>query len=131
MMFGLASLGGIGMAGIAILLLYNLIGTGLHELLHVPLPGNVLGMLLLTLSLLLGWVKLRWLEESAQFLLKHMMLFFAPTIVGVIAYFSEIGGRWPLLAINLIVSMSSVLLVTGWATGKLARRDEAGEAEHV
>ncbi|RUS46655.1 CidA/LrgA family protein [Cohnella sp. AR92] len=119
------------MAGIAILLLYNLIGTALHELLHVPLPGNVLGMLLLTLSLLLGWVKLRWLEESAQFLLKHMMLFFAPTIVGVIAYFSEIGGRWPLLAINLIVSMASVLLVTGWATGKLARRDDAEEAEHV
>jgi holin-like protein len=118
------------MAGIAILLSYNLIGVALHELLHVPLPGNVLGMLLLTLSLLMGWVKLKWLEESAQFLLKHMMLFFAPTIVGVIAYFAEIGEHWLLIALNLFISMASVLLVTGWVTSKLSGGGEK-EAEHV
>ncbi|MBB6637280.1 CidA/LrgA family protein [Cohnella thailandensis] len=117
------------MAGIAVLLLYHLLGAALRELLHVPLPGNVLGMLLLTLSLLLGWVKLRWLEESARFLLKHMMLFFAPTIVGVIAYFSDIGRHWMLIAVNLFVSMASVLLVTGWTVRKLSGGEE--EAERV
>jgi holin-like protein len=112
------------MRGLAILFLYNLLGIAGNKLLHVPLPGNVLGMMLLTVSLLAGWVKLAWLEESAQFLLKHMMLFFAPTIVGVIVYFGDIGAQWLPIVANLFVSTAAVLAVTGWVTGKLAARQE-------
>ncbi|MCC3376750.1 CidA/LrgA family protein [Cohnella sp. REN36] len=114
------------MKGFAILLLFNLAGLAGHHLLHVPLPGNVLGMLLLLLCLLAGWVKLAWIETAAQFLLKHMLLFFAPTIVGVIAYFTEIGRQWLPIVANLFVSTAVVLALTGWVTGRLAREEEAG-----
>ncbi|MBB6674425.1 CidA/LrgA family protein [Cohnella nanjingensis] len=116
------------MKGFAILLLFNLAGLAGHQLLHIPLPGNVLGMLLLLLSLLAGWVKLAWIEASAQFLLKHMLIFFAPTIVGVIVYFGQIGQQWLPIVANLFVSTAIVLALTGWVTAKLARGAEAGDS---
>ncbi|MBB6733478.1 CidA/LrgA family protein [Cohnella zeiphila] len=118
------------MRGMAILMLYNLIGIAGNKLLHVPLPGNVIGMMLLAASLLAGWVKLAWLEQSAQYLLKHMMLFFAPTIVGVISYFGDIGAQWLPIVVNLFVSTALVMIVTGWVTGKLAAGSVEEEGDH-
>ncbi len=44
----------------------------------LPLPGGVLGMLVLLALLLGGVVPLRWLRRGAGGLLDHMLLFFVP-----------------------------------------------------
>ncbi|WP_306611405.1 CidA/LrgA family protein [Paenibacillus sp. GD4] len=69
--------------GFAILLGYYLLGTWLQGALQLPLPANVIGLLLFTLSLFAGIVKLEWVEQSAQFLIQHMLLFFTPFVVVV------------------------------------------------
>ncbi|MDT2193319.1 CidA/LrgA family protein [Paenibacillus larvae] len=43
-------------------------------MLHVPLPANVIGLILFTGSLYTGLINLEWVESAAQFLTKHMML---------------------------------------------------------
>jgi len=44
------------MLGLAILLLFNFLGVIANKYLHVPLPGNVIGLLLLLLALSLKLV---------------------------------------------------------------------------
>jgi holin-like protein len=110
------------MKGLAILLAFNLLGVALHAV-GVPLPGNVLGLILFTLCLFLGVVKLTWVEESAEFLLRHMLLFFAPVIVGVIVYRERIAAEWPAMTAGMVGSLLVVLLVTGWVATWLLRKE--------
>ena len=113
------------MQGLAILLGFEFMGYVFHQFLRIPLPANVIGLILLVIALFQGWVKLEWIEQSAQFLLKHMMVFFAPTIVGVIVFFSRIGEEWVAITLSLVGSTFLVLLITGWTTSWLANRREA------
>jgi holin-like protein len=100
------------MRGLAILLGYTLLGNAIHTLLSVPISGNVIGMVLLVISLFAGWIKLAWIEETAQFFLKHMMIFFAPVIVGTMMFFGVIRDQWFVVVVTLIVPTIIVLLVT-------------------
>ena len=70
-------------------------------------------MLLLTLLLKLGWVKLEWVEKVSNFLVKNMGFFFVPPGVALMLYFDIIGKEfWPIL-IATVVSTVIVLVVTG------------------
>jgi len=91
------------MRGLAILLIFHLAGTALEKLAGVPLPGNVIGLLLLLGALALGWVKLEQVEAAANFLLKHMMLFFAPFVIGTIVFLPLIREEWAALLVSLLL----------------------------
>lgn len=104
------------MRGMAILLGFHLLGTLLKMWLHIPLPSNVIGLILFTSALFLGWIKLSWVEAEAQFLLDHMMVFFAPFIVGTIVFWPMIKAHALSIVASLVVSSFVVLLVTGWVT---------------
>lgn len=113
------------MRGLAILFGFNFLGYVLHAF-HVPLPGNVIGMILLTVALFTGWVKVAWIEESAEWLLKNMMLFFAPIIVGTVTLFQQIGEQVIPIVVSLVGSTVAVLLVTGWTVQALQRDKKRG-----
>lgn len=102
------------MRGLAILLFFNLLGMVLHSIAHVPLPDSVIGMILFSASLMLGIVKLEWVEQTSSILLRHMLLFFAPIIVGVIPFLPQIRQEWLAVTVSLVGSTITVMLVTGW-----------------
>jgi len=109
----------------AILLSFNLLGAVLHSACHVPLPGGVLGLMLFTGCLFLKLIKLEWVEQTASLLLRHMLLFFAPVIVGVIQFGPQIRREWAAIAMSLVGSTLAVMLVTGWvATAAIGRKRE-------
>ena len=62
----------VAMRGLAILLLFNLVGLVLQKAAGVPLPGGVIGLILCTACLFAGIVKLEWVEPAAHLLLRHM-----------------------------------------------------------
>ncbi|MCL2646930.1 MAG: CidA/LrgA family protein [Phycisphaerales bacterium] len=98
------------MLGLALLLLFNLLGVVLQKYAHVPLPSNVIGLLLLLLALHLKIVRLRWVEDAAGFLLKHMMLLFAPVIVSTLALTDLLATNWlPILATILLSTLITLL----------------------
>ncbi|GAB2697443.1 CidA/LrgA family protein [Paenibacillus thermoaerophilus] len=113
------------MSGLAILFGFNLLGLALEKGLHIPIPGNVIGLILFTASLFLRIVKLEWVEQSAAFLLKHMMLFFAPFVVGTLAFFPIIRESWLSTIVALIGSTLIVMMVTGFAAGSFGRAKSA------
>lgn len=102
------------MIGFAILVLFQLAGWLIQHLTGLPLPANVIGLLLFIAALFMKWVPLRMVEETASFLLKYMSLFFVPVIVGSLAFFPYLREHWAVIAGSGVVSLLLPLLVTGW-----------------
>lgn len=111
------------MLGFAILLGFNLLGEALRAVFSLPLPGNVIGLILFAAALGLKWIRLEWVEETSQFLLKHMMLFFAPIIVGVVSAASLIKNEWLGVAAGLLLSTALAVLLTGFVTQSLIKKE--------
>ncbi len=114
--------------GLAILLAFQLAGVFLEEVLHLPLPGSVLGMMLLALGLFSGVIKLRWVEQPANFLLRHMMVFFVPLMVGIWLYFGYLGEHLLVVGVALAGTTVIVLISVGYTVQFLMRRK--GSARH-
>lgn len=98
--------------GFLLLIGFELLGLGLHKI-GVPLPGAVLGLLLLMLALSIGLVQLQWVEQSANFLVRHMTLLFIPLMAGLPQVSAELRGNALALAASVVVSLLAVLLTTG------------------
>ncbi|MBM6866285.1 CidA/LrgA family protein [Bacteroides caecigallinarum] len=80
----------------------------------VKLPSSIIGMLLLTLFLSLGWVKLEWVQGLSDFLVANLGFFFVPSGVALMLYFDIIQAQfWPIV-IATLASTVLVLVVTGW-----------------
>ena len=80
-------------------------------------------MLLLTLFLKLGWIKLQWVQGLSDFLVANLGFFFVPPGVALMLYFDVIAAEfWPIV-IATIVSTALVLVVTGWYTRLSANSD--------
>jgi holin-like protein len=107
--------------GIATLLLCQLAGESIARGFGLPMPGPVIGLLLL-----LGWFLLRgrWrgaapdaiTETStgrvAQGLLQNLSILFVPAAVGVVDQLGILGEHWLALSLALIVSTVLSLAVT-------------------
>jgi holin-like protein len=91
----------------------------------VPLPGNLVGMLLLLALLRVGLVRLEHVEEAAGLLLKHLNLFFIPLAVGLMAWGSLLGTNGVGLGVSLAGSAVVCLVVAGAVGQQLARRKGA------
>lgn len=98
------------------------IGELLVSLTGVKLPSSIIGMLLLTLFLKLGWVKLHWVKGFSDFLVKNMAFFFVPSGAAVMLYFDLIRASfWPIVVATL-VSTILVFTVTGWVHQVMRKR---------
>lgn len=98
--------------GLTILLIYQLIGEMTSRLLHLPIPGPVVGMVLLFITLLLRNALLETLELAANALLSHLALLFVPAGVGVMVHFARIGDQWLPITAALIFSTIITLVAT-------------------
>jgi len=81
--------------------------------LHLRVPANIIGMLLLFALLCTGIVKERWLSPAAGVLTKHLAFFFIPVAVGLM----DCGGLlWPVahwLLLAIVVSSVAGMAVSG------------------
>jgi holin-like protein len=103
-------------------LIYQL-GNLITSSLHIPLPGNVVGMLLLLALLTTGIVPVKWIKEGADLLLKHLAFFFIPIAVGLMAWGNLFAtkGIWLFLALTISAFLS--IPITGFVTQFLSRRE--------
>lgn len=87
------------------------IGNMITELLHLPLPGTLVGMILLFVLLLTGAVKLEWFEQGAAVLIGELLLFFIPSAIGIIQY-SQLFGSTGAMLLGVIVTSIITLLAS-------------------
>ena len=80
----------------------------------IKITSSIIGLLLLTLFLQLGWIKLEWVQGLTNFLVANLGFFFVPSGVALMLYFDIIQAQfWPIV-IATLVSTVLVLVVTGW-----------------
>lgn len=77
------------------------------------LPSSIIGMLLLTLLLKLGWIKLEWVKGLTDFLIANLGFFFVPPGVALMLYFDIIQAQLLPIVTATVVSTVIVLVVTG------------------
>lgn len=113
--------------GFAVLLSFQLAGELSVRAAAWPIPGNVLGMALLLVALMLGLVRLEWVTEAAELVLSHMALLFVPVGVGVMLYFDLLAREWLPIVAATVLSTFVVIAVTGHVTQALAGEKPAAE----
>ncbi len=92
--------------GLALLLLCQSAGEALARLAHVPLPGPVIGLLLLFLLLRVR-ASHTPVAAAAEPLLAHLSLLFVPVGVGVITHLALVGEYG--------VRMLAAIVLSTWA----------------
>jgi holin-like protein len=115
---------------LATLLVFQAIGEVLSYALKLPVPGPVLGMVLLLGLLLARPTLLARLRTTALELLKHLSLLFVPAGVGVMLHLARIGREWLPIAVALVASTALAIVVTAlvvtWAARRLAPEEADG-----
>lgn len=107
---------------LALLLTLQLIGEIAVRALGLPLPGPVIGMLLLFIGLSLRGSTPTPLNQLATGLLQHLSLLFVPAGVGVMSYLAIIEANWAALGITIIASTMLAIVVTALTLRLLTRR---------
>lgn len=109
-----------GLRGLALLLLFQMLGEGLAHLTGWPFPGPVLGM-----GLMLPALRLRRVREpvsaAAEFLLGHLSLLFVPVGVGVVTHLDLAQTHGLRLLLVIVLSTWLGLAVSAWVLGRLLR----------
>lgn len=81
----------------------------LSLLIHGFIPGSVLGMVLLFLSLFFKILSPEKVKNTATVITKNMAVFFVPAAVGLMSYADLLSNS--LLAITLAIGVSTILTV--------------------
>ncbi len=90
----------------------QLLGEILARALHLPVPGPVIGMVLLVVLLLRRRTPPAWLEPTARGLLRHLELLFVPAGVGIIVHTELLARAWLPLLLTLLLGATLTLVVT-------------------
>jgi putative effector of murein hydrolase LrgA (UPF0299 family) len=102
----------------ALLLVCQLVGEVAVQILALPIPGPLVGMLLLFAGLLARGGLPDSLRDTANALLRHLMLLFIPAVTGVMMYFDRFAREWlPFLAaciLGAVLTLSVTALTLRW-----------------
>ena len=118
--------------GLALLLLMQSAGEALSHFLQLPVPGPVVGMVLLLLAL--RWAPVQQaIAPAAGFLLTHLSLLFVPVGVGVMTHLALLGTHGLRLVVAIVLSTWIGMAVTAlvlrlWQT-PAPTPPKAGDAE--
>ncbi|MCM2264668.1 MAG: CidA/LrgA family protein [Desulfuromonadales bacterium] len=115
--------------GFAVLLTFQLFGEMAVRGFDWPVPGNVVGMALLLIALMLGLIRLEWVTEASELVLSHMALLFVPVGVGVMLYFDLLAREWLPIVAATVLSTFVVIAMTGHVTQGLAKEKGRGEGQ--
>ncbi len=107
---------------VCLIYIISLLGNFLQGQFNLPIPGSILGLLILFSLLSCHILPEKWIQEGAGFLLSTMMFFFIPAAIGIINYLDFFQGKGLLLVVVLIVSTCLVLFGSGYTAEKLGRK---------
>jgi holin-like protein len=107
---------------ICILFIFSYIGTVIHNLFHLVIPGSIIALLLLFICLCLKIVPVKYIENGAGFLLSTLLLFFIPSTVGIMNYPSLLSIQGALLVVAVLLSTIITIAIAGTASQFLEKK---------
>lgn len=97
------------------------LGVLMQLVFNLPIPGTVLGLVLLFLALFFGIVKIEMIEDICEVLISHMSFLFIPAGVGLMTSFDMLKGKVIAFSVIIIISTCIVWIVTAYVV-KFFRR---------
>lgn len=95
--------------GAFFILFFYSIGELFSLLIGHYIPGNIIGMFLLFLSLYLKIINPRHIKETASVITKNMAIFFIPATVGIMEYTQLLSNYF--VAIFFSITISTILII--------------------
>ncbi|WP_118183058.1 CidA/LrgA family protein [Paraburkholderia phosphatilytica] len=107
---------------LATLLVFQCLGEGVSYVFRLPVPGPVVGMLLLLAFLVARPKAAAAIEPTALELLRHLSLLFVPAGVGIMVSASAVSGDLLAVVVSIAVSTTLAIAVTALVMRALLRR---------
>jgi holin-like protein len=112
-------------SALSLLLVFQLTGEVLARYFALPIPGPVIGMLLLFVALAVRGGPDDSLRTTSQTLLQHLSLLFVPAGTGIMLHLHRVADEWLALLLSLLISTVVTLAVTALAMQACQRRAPA------
>lgn len=109
-----------------IIFLFSIVGDLISSILPFPLPGSIIGLVLLYIALKTKLIETQQIDDSAQWLKSNMAILFVPLSVGIMNYFDILIDN--ALALVLIIIISTIL--TYISSAKISEQVIKKEAHH-
>lgn len=97
---------------IAVLIGFWIAGEGLVRLLSLPVPGGVVGMVIVLALLLSGRMHLGSMKRGAEWFLAEMLLFFVPAVLAILEHQELIGVLGLKIMAVILIGTLTVMSVT-------------------
>ena len=98
-----------------------LAGEVIAHLIPIPIPGNVIGMILMLILLLTKVIKVEKISGVSTFFLDNLSFFFIPGSVALMVDYRQVGDSLVPAFLAILISSILVFLVTGLTTEWLLR----------
>jgi holin-like protein len=100
-------------AQVGLLWFMSWLGHQIVAFLHLPMPGNVAGLLLTFLALTGGVLPIRFVEPAAGLLVRNLPVFFVPLAIGFVTEGRLIAAHGFAVLAILVASAAVGFAVTG------------------
>lgn len=91
---------------------------------NLPIPGNILGMIILLILLITKTIKIERIETVSNFFLDHLAFFFIPAGVGLLTSISFIKDIWIQFLLICLISTIVVIASTGLIVEKIIKKNK-------
>lgn len=112
-----------------IILSIYLLGEIISKGFSLPVPGNIIGMIILLILLCSNVINLEKVETISSFFLDHLAFFFIPAGVGLLTSFDIIKSSLIQILLICIISTSIIIAVTGLIVQFLVKRSNKSKLE--
>ena len=105
-----------------IILYITYAGSILKELLHIPLPGTIVAMMLMFILLYKKYLKLDTIGKTTDFLLTNMTILFLPSMIEMYEYFPMLKKDLFKILFLMIITTILTIVVTSKVVNMLIEK---------
>ncbi|MDO4454620.1 MAG: CidA/LrgA family protein [Eubacteriales bacterium] len=114
---------------LSIILFLSFLGEILHDLIPLPIPASVYGLVLMLLLLQSHILKVDQVKETSEFLIEIMPVMFIPAGVGLLTSWDALKPIFIPVAVITAVTTVFVMAVTGKVTQKMIRSGKSRKTD--
>ena len=112
-----------------IIIAISFLGELLRSLIPLPIPASIYGLVLMLLALQTRVIALDKVKDTAKLLIEIMPLMFIPAAVELMESWVVLKDILVPVIIITLVSTVAVMVVSGWATQGMIRREQKKEGQ--
>jgi holin-like protein len=101
----------------------------LKELLPLPIPASIYGMVFLLILLLTGVIKLDQVKDAGKFLIEIMPVMFIPAGVGLMSSWNVLKPVLVPVSVITVITIFTVMGATGIVSRIVIRKDKSKETK--